>query len=79
MNSTGIARKVDDLGRIVLPVELRRAFGIRVGDELTISVEGDRIVLTPAGHHCVFCGGDEGLRPFRGREVCTDCASALAS
>jgi transcriptional pleiotropic regulator of transition state genes len=72
-----MARKVDDLGRIVLPVELRRLHGIHTGDALEISVDGDAIVLRKLAVGCVFCGGVEGLSDYRSRAVCDDCRSAL--
>ena len=77
MNSTGMARKVDDLGRIVLPVEMRRQFGIRPGDEMEISVDGGSIQLRKIEAHCVFCGGDVNLRTYRAKLVCGPCAKEL--
>ena len=56
MKSTGIVRKVDELGRIVLPIELRRTMGIEVKDALEIYVDGDHIVLKKYEPSCVFCG-----------------------
>jgi transcriptional pleiotropic regulator of transition state genes len=77
MKDTGMARKVDDLGRIVLPVELRRLHGIQTGDALEISVDGDAIVLRKLSPGCVFCGAVERLSTFRSRAVCTDCRDEL--
>ncbi|MGH9283596.1 MAG: AbrB/MazE/SpoVT family DNA-binding domain-containing protein [Acidimicrobiales bacterium] len=79
MVSTGMARKVDDLGRIVLPVEMRRMFGIRPGDELEIGVDGNAILLRKMEVRCVFCGGDTGLRAFRDKQVCATCTSELGA
>lgn len=80
MVSTGMARKVDDLGRIVLPVEMRRMFGIRPGDELAIAVDGGAILLRKIESRCVFCGDDgTTLRVYREKRVCTTCASDLAA
>lgn len=73
MKDTGMARKVDDLGRIVLPVELRRLHGIHTGDALEISVDGDAIVLRKLTLGCVFCGTDQTLSTFRGRWICVEC------
>ena len=72
-----MARKVDDLGRIVLPVELRRLHGIQTGDALEISVDGDAIVLRKLSPGCVFCGATDGLSTFRSRAVCADCRDEL--
>ena len=77
MNATGIARKVDDLGRIVLPVEMRRLFGIRPGDEMEISVDGGGIQLRKVEVRCVFCEGADELRPYRQKLVCATCATGL--
>ena len=78
MKTTGMARRIDELGRIVLPVELRRSFGIRPGDELEITVDSGRIVLAKVEAGCTFCGSDAELRRFRDRDVCASCASELA-
>jgi transcriptional pleiotropic regulator of transition state genes len=77
VSPTGIARKVDDLGRIVLPVEMRRLFGIRPGDEMEITVDGGGIQLRKVEVRCVFCDGGDGLRPYREKQVCKDCSAAL--
>ena len=79
MKDTGMARKVDDLGRIVLPVELRRLHGIQTGDALEISVDGDAIVLRKLGAGCVFCGTPSDLREYRGRAVCGSCVDGLVA
>ena len=72
-----MARKVDDLGRIVLPVEMRRTFGIQPGDELQINVDGRCILLHKLEARCIFCDGAEGLRSFRDKQVCSSCALGL--
>ena len=79
MVSTGMARKVDDLGRIVLPVEMRRMFGIRPGDILEIGVDGAAILLRKIEAHCVFCGDDAALRPYRDKQVCSTCSKELST
>ncbi len=73
MKSTGITRKVDELGRIVLPIELRRTLDIAVRDELEIYMEADRIVLQKFEPSCVFCGSSRNLMSYRGKNVCMDC------
>lgn len=77
MKSIGIARKVDQLGRIVLPAELRRMFGIREGDLVEISVDQDRIVLAKVEDRCVFCGSHDELREFESKRICEPCRKAL--
>ena len=73
MKSTGIVRKVDELGRIVLPIELRRTLDIAERDELEIYLEDDHIVLKKSEHCCVFCGSTHDLVNYHGRNVCMDC------
>ena len=77
MKSTGIVRKVDELGRIVLPIELRRTMGIEVKDALEIYVDGDHIVLKKYEPSCVFCGNAKDIIHFKGKNVCSDCAHEL--
>ncbi|MCA1833764.1 MAG: AbrB/MazE/SpoVT family DNA-binding domain-containing protein [Actinomycetota bacterium] len=77
--ATGVSRKVDDLGRIVLPSELRKSFDIREGDLVEIAVEEDRIVLQKRREACAFCRGTDGLRRFREHQVCANCLAELKS
>ncbi len=77
MKSTGIVRKVDELGRIVLPIELRRVLDISVKDELEIYMENDRIILQKYEPACVFCTSSKGLESHNGKNVCGDCLRAL--
>jgi AbrB family transcriptional regulator, transcriptional pleiotropic regulator of transition state genes len=80
MASSGIRRKVDDLGRVVIPAGIRRSLGIREGDPVEVSVEGERVVLAKPRDACVFCGREEErLTPFRGRLVCRDCLGSLGA
>ncbi len=75
---TLIVRKIDDLGRIVVPAETRKLFNIHEGDELAITVENSGIVLRKLEATCVFCEGTDDLRSYHGRGVCADCRSNLA-
>ena len=76
--NTAMVRKIDDLGRIVIPAETRRLFNIREGDELAISVDGDSIIIRKLDATCVFCGSTEDVGEFKGRGVCASCRSTLA-
>ena len=79
MKSTGIVRKVDELGRIVLPIELRRNLDIEVRDALEIYMDGDRIVLQKYQPACIFCGAEQELVSHKSKNVCAECARALAN
>ena len=78
MKSTGIVRKIDALGRIVLPIELRRHMHIAVGDDVEIYVDGDAVVLKKYEPTCIFCGSNEGLCDFEDKCVCKSCREKLA-
>lgn len=77
MKSTGIVRRVDELGRIVLPIELRRNFNINVRDSLEIYVEGDTIVLKKYEPACIFCGEVNNIVNFQGKNVCPKCIADM--
>ncbi len=77
MKSTGIVRKVDELGRIVLPVELRRTMEISEKDALEIYVDGSSIVLRKYQPTCVFCGNGRNVAPFKGKNICRNCLKLL--
>ena len=77
MKDTGIVRRVDDLGRIVIPMELRRTLGISVKDPMAIWVEGDRIMLTKYKDACILCGSEDDVTQVHGRSVCASCVSEI--
>ena len=77
MKSTGIVRKVDELGRVVLPIELRRTFGIEEKDALEIYVDDDSIILKKYAPACVFCGSTDDVVTYKGKNVCQDCIKEL--
>ena len=73
MKSTGIVRKVDELGRIVLPIELRRTLGINIKDGLEIFTEDHTIVLRKYEPMCILCGGSEDLQSINNKRICSKC------
>lgn len=77
MKSTGIVRKVDELGRIVIPIELRRTLDIDIKDAVEIYVNGDQIILKKYQTGCVFCGSTHELQMFRDKYVCAQCHADL--
>ncbi|NCB73524.1 MAG: AbrB/MazE/SpoVT family DNA-binding domain-containing protein [Clostridia bacterium] len=77
MKSTGIVRKVDELGRIVLPIELRRTLGIAEKDSLEIYVDDDSIILRKYQPACIFCDNARDVVVFKGKNVCKDCIKSL--
>ncbi len=76
---TGVVRHIDELGRIVIPSEIRKRFGLGDKAPVEITVKGDTILLSRPQSACVFCGGSEGLAEHRGRAVCRTCIGELAS
>ncbi|MCQ5128684.1 AbrB/MazE/SpoVT family DNA-binding domain-containing protein [Butyricicoccus faecihominis] len=79
MKSTGIVRKVDELGRIVLPIELRRTLDIDVKDALEIYVDGNQIILKKYEPACVFCGNAKDVIHYKNKNVCKACMKEIAS
>ena len=77
MKSTGIVRKVDELGRIVLPIELRRTLDIAERDSLEIFVEGSSIILKKYQPSCIFCDSAKDITVFKGKNICPNCAKEL--
>lgn len=77
MKNTGIVRILDDLGRVVVPRELRRSLQIENGDEIEIFTEEDRIILKKYKPGCVICGSMDNLVDFRGRPICELCRKMI--
>jgi len=76
---TGVVRHIDELGRIVIPSEIRKRFGFGDKDPVEITVKGDTILLSRPQAACVFCGREENLREYRGRLVCVACVAELSA
>ncbi len=79
VKSTGIVRKVDELGRIVIPIELRRNLDIEEKDSLEIYVEDDHIILKKYSPACSFCANADGITVFKGRNICQSCLNELCA
>lgn len=77
MKSTGVVRKVDELGRIVIPVELRRTLNIDVKDALEIYVDGDQVILKKYEPACIFCGDARDVVNYKSKNICTSCLNEL--
>ena len=77
MKSTGIVRKLDELGRIVLPIEMRRTFNLAEKDAVEIYVEGDTIILKKHQPNCILCGESKNLIDYKGKLVCKSCVKSL--
>lgn len=76
--TTGMVRRVDQLGRIVLPIELRRNMDIaEEKDALEIFVDGEKIVLKKYEPACIFCGNAKNVFVFKGRNICPECVEEL--
>jgi transcriptional pleiotropic regulator of transition state genes len=77
MKSTGIVRKVDELGRIVIPIELRRTLDINIKDSLEIFVDGEYIVFKKYEPACIFCGNAKDVIHYKGKNICSNCMEEL--
>ncbi len=78
MKSTGIVRRVDELGRIVLPIELRRTLDISEKDALEIYVDEDKIILKKYQPACIFCDDAKDVINFKGKNICRKCLKEIA-
>jgi AbrB family transcriptional regulator, transcriptional pleiotropic regulator of transition state genes len=79
MKSTGIVRKVDELGRVVIPIELRRTLDIAEKDALEIYVDGEQIILKKYAPACIFCGQAKDVASYKGKNVCPACLDEMAA
>ena len=77
MKSIGIVRKIDELGRIVIPKEMRKRMDIGNNDPVEIYVEGDKIILTKYAPCCIFCGSAVNVLDFRAKKICAECVSTI--
>ena len=77
MKSTGIVRRIDELGRVVLPIELRRTLDIDIKDSLEIYVEDSKIILKKYEPSCIFCGESENVVSFDDKNICKNCLEKL--
>lgn len=77
MGTKGIIRRIDPVGRIVIPMEIRRALDIRRGDPMEIIVEGEKLTLRKFQDNCVFCGSTRGLIEFKDRYICSNCRKKI--
>jgi AbrB family transcriptional regulator, transcriptional pleiotropic regulator of transition state genes len=77
MKATGIVRKVDELGRIVLPIELRRTLDIAEKDAIEIYVDDATIILKKYEPSCIFCGEARDIEDFKGKNICSNCMKEL--
>ena len=77
MKSTGVVRKLDNLGRIVIPIELRKTMDIAIKDTLEIFTEGDEIILKKFQPGCIFCNDARNVTLFKGKLVCEKCLAEM--
>ena len=77
MKSTGVVRKVDELGRIVLPIEIRNVLDIKPKDALEIFTDNDKIVLKKYEPSCIFCNDVDNVVYFNGKRICGACIEKL--
>lgn len=77
MKATGIVRKVDELGRVVIPIELRRTLGIEIKDSLEIYTDGESVIFKKYEPACIFCGEAKGTRDIKGKTICRECLKEI--
>ena len=77
MKSTGVVRRIDELGRIVLPIEIRRSLDINVKDPVEIFIDNERIILQKYSPSCIFCGDADNIVFFNGKRICAKCLEEI--
>ncbi len=78
MKATGIVRKVDELGRIVLPIEIRRTLDIEIKDAIEIFVDEEHIILKKYEPACIFCGNAKNIKKINSKNICEDCIKEIS-
>lgn len=78
MKSTGIIRRVDELGRVVIPIEIRNQFNIVEKDPIEIYVDGSSIVLKKFEPNCIFCGNTKNLLEYKDKLICEKCSKKIS-
>ena len=78
MKATGIVRRVDELGRVVIPIEMRNKFGIAEKDPIEIYVDGSSIILKKYEPNCLFCGNSKKLVEYKGKLICSKCLKQIS-
>lgn len=79
IKSTGITRKIDELGRIVIPMDLRNKLHIEEKDPLEIFVDGSSIILKKYNPNCIFCGGSKNLHSYNDKLICSKCKENISN
>lgn len=77
MKATGIVRQLDTLGRIVVPIELRRTLDLQIKDSVEIYVKGEEIILKKYNPTCIFCSNAHDLQQYKGKLICKSCSTSL--
>ena len=77
MKSTGVVRKIDEMGRVVIPMEIRRTLDIKDGDSLEIYIDKEDIIFRKYQPSCIFCGNCENIEFLLGKRICHDCIERL--
>lgn len=77
MKATGIVRRVDQLGRLVMPIELRRTLGIGIADPIEMFVDGENIILKKYQASCTFCDSTADIGEYKGKNICKNCMQEI--
>ena len=77
MKSTGVVRKIDELGRIVLPIEIRKTMDIQEKDPIEIYIDEGKIILMKYQPSCTFCNNADNIVYFNGKRICEDCLKKI--
>ena len=77
MRNTGVRKTIDDLGRIVLPKEIRKSLGLGIRSAVDLYVDGEKLIITKTKNECIFCNSRDNLVEYKGKSVCEKCIEEL--
>lgn len=77
MRNTGVRKTIDDLGRIVLPKEIRKSLGLEIRSTVELYVDGENLIIQKTKRSCVFCDSEDNLTEYKGRAICACCKDEL--
>ena len=77
MRKSGMTRRIDTLGRLVIPKEMRNSLEIKEGDAVEFSLDGEKILITKYAPNCVFCGSRNDISVFKGKKICSACLKEI--
>lgn len=77
MKDTGVVRKIDPLGRLVIPIEVRRELGLNENEPVEMYVENKRVIIEKYNPSCLICGETENVKKINEKSICDSCINKI--